>query len=121
MIRKLFMLGVATAAAALLIPAASASAYSNCGDYWTYLPIGDGGNAKVVENITSTNVPCSDARPFVRRAWNKGLPYRSGAYTAPGWKTYYARYRTYDDGWRADIRLTRGNKVIRFQSYTDYC
>ena len=101
---------------------ASASGIQECGDFRTYLPIGDGGVATVVENITSRNVSCADAQSFVRKAWKRGLPSHSGAYTVSGWRTYNVQYREYGDGWRADIRATRaGGRVIRFQSWTDYC
>lgn len=119
--RKLLLLPVLAITMVAAAPAqAEASAINECGDFRTYLPVGNGGVVKVIDNITTRNVSCSDARSFVRRAWNRGLPYHSGPYTVRGWKTYHVRHRTYNE-YRTDLRFTRTNHVIRFQAWSDYC
>lgn len=85
---------------ALLMPT-SAAAYVDCGD-----PPG------AADNVTATNVSCSDARAFARKVASRGVT-RSQTISLPGWRSYRATVKRVDGDY--DVRATRGSKVIRFQ------
>ena len=88
---------------AMLLPA-TAEAYVECGD-----PAGP------AENVTATNVSCSDARAFARKVASRGVT-RSQTIALPGWHSYRATVKRVDGEY--DVRATRGSKVIRFQHRT---
>ena len=94
------LLAIAGAVVALTAPA-TAHAYVECGN-----PAGP------AENVTATNVSCSDARAFARKVARRQVT-RSQWISLAGWHTYFARVRRV--GGKYDVRATRANKVIRFQ------
>ena len=94
-------LALLVAAFVVVLPAAPASAYVDCGD-----PRGP------AENVTALRVSCADARSFARGVASRAIT-RSQRVTLPGWRTYDARVRRV--GSRYDVRATRGRRVIRFQ------
>jgi hypothetical protein len=80
-------------------------------------PIRECGNMYVdgIQNITTRNVSCSDARSFANKVSYLSHWY-SGSISLPGWHTYSIHYRTYyGNGWQVDARATRINHVIHFQ------
>src|SRR3954453_10404313 len=91
---------VAGALLALAIPG-SAQAFVECGN-----PRGP------AENVTATNVSCSDARTFARKVARRHVT-RSQRLALPGWRAYFLRVRRLSG--KYDVRATRANKVIRFQ------
>jgi len=64
------------------------------------------------QNVTATNVSCSDARSFARKVANRHVT-ESQAISLPAWRTYNARVGRVSG--KYDVRATRANTVIRFQ------
>jgi hypothetical protein len=100
---------IITAGAALLLAiptlapvAAQASPIGECGGV-----VADG-----VQNITTRNVSCSDARAFAQKISDLSRWY-SCQITFPGWHTYSVHFHY--QGWRVDVRATRISRVIHFQ------
>jgi hypothetical protein len=79
----------------------SAQAYVDCGN-----PRG------AAENVTASNLRCSDALIFARSVAHRQIT-SSQWIRLPGWRPYYAKIRR--AGSLHDVRATRSDKVIRFQ------
>jgi hypothetical protein len=100
---------IITAGAALLLaiaPVAPAAAQPS--------PIRECGSRVVdgVQNITTRNVSCSDARSFAQKITNLSRWY-SGQITFSGWHTYSVQFHYQHS--HVDVRATRINRVIHFQ------
>jgi hypothetical protein len=102
---------IVTAAAALLLTiptlapaAAQASQIRKCGSL-----VADG-----VQNITTRNVSCLDARSFAHKISDLSH-WHSGRITFPGWHTYSVHFLYQHRRGQVDVRATRINRVIHFQ------
>ena len=103
--KKLFLTAGAAIAFAVptLAPAvAQASPIRECGSL----------TADGVQNITTRDVLCSDARSFAAKISYLSHWY-SGRVTFPGWHGYWVNFHHH--GWQVDARATRTNHVIHFQ------